>query len=234
MTIDYALYKNKLTEETDLYAARALISASADLNTIADRIAEQNTCVSRTDCLAVLESSVAAVQNLLLEGARVNFGGMFDLYPRIKGKFNSITDHYDPSRHQVDIGATPGSRVRKFVRDNAIVGKLDTILPQPLVLEYDDLASGTKNTTVTTKKIGTIRGSRLAFNQEDLTEGIFFVGAVNFEDIKVTEIQRNKPSELVFQVPDMLPANTYLEVRKHFSTEGVLRKGRLDHTLAIA
>jgi hypothetical protein len=232
MTIDYALYKNKLTEDTDLYAARALITSSADLEAIADRIAEQNTCVSRTECLAVLESSVQAVQNMLLEGARVNFGGLFDLYPCIKGKFNSITDHYDPSRHKVDIGATPGSRVRKFVRDNAVVGKLDTILPQPLVLEYDDLASGTKNTTVTLKKIGTIRGSRLSFNQEDPTEGIFFVGIINFEDIKVTAIQKNKPSELVFQVPDLLPANTYLEVRKHFSTEGELRKGRLDHTLA--
>lgn len=234
MTIDYALYKNKLTGADDLYAARALITISADLETIADRIVEQNSVVSRTDCIAVLEAAVAVAQSLLLEGARVNFGGLFDLYPRIKGKFDSITDHYDPSRHKLDLAASPGSRVRKYFRDNATVEKLDTILPQPLVLEYDDLGSGTKNTTVTLKKIGTIRGSRLSFNEEDPTEGIFFVGIVNFEDTKVTAIQKNKPSELVFQVPDLLPAHTYLEVRKHFSIEGELRKGRLDHTLEVA
>lgn len=232
MTIDYALYKNKLTEATDLYAARVLITSSIGLEAIADRIVEQNSVVSRTDCIAVLEASVVAVQSLLLDGARVNFGGLFDLYPRIKGKFNSITDHYDPSRHQVDIGATPGSRVRKFFRDNAVVGKLETILPKPSVLEYIDLGSGTTNSIITSGNIGTIRGSRLAFDSSDETEGIFIMSSEGGAETKVTAIQKNMPSELVFMVPNFIYSNVYLEVRKHFSIEGELRSGRLDHVLS--
>jgi len=231
MTIEYALYQNKLTGADDLYAARTLITASADLNAIADRIVEQNSVVSRTDCIAVLEASVVAVQSLLLDGARVNFGGLFDLYPRIKGKFNSITDYYDPSRHKLDIGATPGSRVRKYVRDNAVVGKTETILPKPLALEYLDLGSATTNTTITPGSIGTLRGSRLAFNASDATEGIFIVSTGGGET-KVMAIQKNKPSELVFMVPSFAYSDVYIEVRKHFSVDGELRIGRLDYILA--
>ncbi|MBN2590134.1 MAG: DUF4469 domain-containing protein [Sedimentisphaerales bacterium] len=233
MTIDYALYKNKLTEDTDLYAARTLITQSADLETIADRIVEQNSVVSRTDCLAVLESSISAVQSLLLEGYRVNFGGLFDLFPKIKGKFDSMADRYDPSRHKLDLAAAPGSRVRKYFRDNATAEKLNTVLPTPLVLEYDDLGSGTKNTIVSLSSIGTIRGSRLSFNEEDATEGIFFVSTMSGDEVKITAIQRNKPSELVFQIPSTLPANIYLEVRKHFSEGGDLRIGRLPYVLSL-
>jgi hypothetical protein len=232
--IDYALYKNKLTGADDLYAARALITSSADLEAIADRIVEQGSTITRTDCIAVLEGAVTAVQSMLLEGARVNFGGLFDLYPKIKGKFNSITDHYDPARHQVDVGATPGSRIRKYVRDNATVGKLETVLPQPLVLEYFDLASSTTNTNITPNTIGTLRGSRLAFNAEDATEGIFIIDVSSGAEERVTALQKNKPSELVFMVPSILPNSVNIEVRKHFSVEGGLRKGKLDHTLTLA
>ncbi len=232
MSIEYALYKNKLTEDTDLYAARALISFSADLDAIADRIVEQNSVVSRTDCVAVLESAVSAVQSMLLEGGRVNFGGLFDLYPRIKGKFDSITDHYDPTRHQVDLGARPGSRIRKYFRDNASVDKLNTVLPTPLVLEYDDLGSGTTNTNIQCGNIGTLKGSRLSFDADDATEGIFIVDADAGDVVKVTQVQKNKPSELVFMVPSFMFVNVYIEVRKHFSEGGDLRIGRLTYTLA--
>jgi len=231
MAIDYALYKNKLTEETDLYAARVLITASADLETIADRIVEQGSTVTRTDIIAVLEGSVSAVQSLLLEGTRVNFGGLFDLYPKIKGKFTSVTDHYDPSRHQVDIGATPGSRVRRFIRDNAAVGKLETILPKPSVLEYVDLGTGTTNTAVTSGNIGTLHGSRLAFDPANADEGIFLIDATTAAEVKVTQIQKNKPSELIFMVPDFAFTSLFIEVRKHFTEGGELRTGRLDGTL---
>ena len=157
MSINYALYENKLTEATDLYAAKVLISGSADLNTVADRIVEQGSTVTRTDVIVVLEGAIMAVENLILEGERVNFGGLCDLYPRIKGKFNGITDHYDPSRHQIDVGAAPGNRVRKTIRDTAAVTKQETVLPAPLILEYVDLGSGETNDHITPGSIGTAK-----------------------------------------------------------------------------
>jgi hypothetical protein len=233
MSIDYALYQNKLTEETDLYAAKVLITTSADLETIADRIVEQGSTVTRTDVIAVLEGAVIACENLLLEGARVNFGGLFDAFPKIKGKFNGITDHYDPSRHQVDVGAAPGSRVRKTVRENAAVSKLETILPRPLVLEYVDLGTGETNNHITAGNIGTINGNRLAFDPNADDEGIYLVGEAGADTVKVTEIQKNKPSELVFMVPALAERTYWLQVRRRFTPEGDLRTGQLDTILSI-
>jgi len=234
MTIKYALYENKLTEATDLYAAKVLISGSADLNTIVDRIVDQGSTVTRTDIIAVLEGAIEATDNLLLDGWRVNFGGLCDLFPRIKGKFNGITDHYDPSRHQIDVGAAPGSRVRKTIRDDAAVTKRETILPAPLVLEYTDLGSGETNDHVTPGSIGTINGSRLAFNELAEDEGIYFNSTSTPAKVKVTAIQKNKPSELVFMVPELSVGTYWLEVYKHFTPEGDLRMGRMDNILTVA
>jgi len=231
MSIDYALYQNKLTEATDLYAAKVLITASADLETIADRIVEQGSTVTRTDVIAVLEGSVIAVENMLLEGARVNFGGLFDVFPKIKGKFSGITDHYDPSRHQVDVAAAPGARVRKTVRENATVTKLETVLPKPLVLEYFDLSTGEVNNHITVGNIGTINGSRLSFDPSESDEGIYLVDPTGVGTTKVTAIQKNKPSQLVFMVPDVPMPSLYLEVRKRFTATGELRVGKLDTIL---
>ena len=234
MTIKYALYENKLTEAADLYAARVLISGSADLNTVADRIVEQGSTVTRTDVIAVLEGAIVAVENLILEGARVNFGGLCDLYPKIKGKFNGITDHYDPSRHQVDVGAAPGSRVRKTIRESATVTKEETILPSPLILEYVDLGSGEINDHVTPGSIGTIHGSRLAFDEQASDEGIYFRSASGPGYVKVSAIQKNKPSELVFMVPELTAGTYRVEVNKRFTTDGQLRTGRMDTILTVA
>lgn len=233
MTIKYALYENKLTEAADLYAAKVLISGSADLQTVADRIVEQGSTVTRTDVIAVLEGAIMATESLLLEGARINFGGLCDLYPKIKGKFNGITDHYDPSRHQIDVGASPGARVRNTVRDNATVTKQDTILPVPLVLEFIDLASGSINTDLTPGNIGTINGSRLAFSEQASDEGLCFQNTSTAESVRVTAIQKNKPSELVFMIPELTAGTYQVEVHKRFTPEGQLRTGRLDNILTV-
>lgn len=234
MTIHYALYQNKLTDQTDLYAAKVLISGSADLNTVADRIVEQGSTVTRTDVIAVLEGAVTAVENLLLEGARVNFGGLFDLYPRIKGKFNGMTDHYDPARHQVDVGASPGSRVRKTFREYAAVSKEQTIVPVPLVLEYVDLGSGETNNHITCGSIGTVNGSRLSFDETAADEGIYFNNTAGPANVKVTAIQKNKPSQLVFMVPTLNEGTYQIEVYKRFTPGGELRMGKLNAVLTVA
>lgn len=43
---------------------------------------DRGSTVSRTDIVAVLEDAIEACESLLLDGMRVNFGGLFD---RTKG-----------------------------------------------------------------------------------------------------------------------------------------------------
>ncbi len=232
MAINYALYENHITTDPDDYAAQVELTASADLEGVADRMIEQGSTVTKPDILAVLEDLITATESFLLEGYRVNMGGLFEMFPRIKGVFNGITDTFDPSRHYVDIGANPGSRVRKDVRDGATVVKQETILPAPAPLEYVDLGSGETNGTVTPGNIGTVNGHRLKYDDTQADEGIWFVLDGGGET-KVTGVQKNKPGQLVFLVPSLAAGFYHLEVRVQFSKDGPVRTGRLEETLEV-
>ena len=232
MTIHYALFENSLTTDPDDYAAQVKTVGSVGLEEIADRIIDQGSTVTKPDILAVLEDSVKATGSLLLEGFRVNMGGLFEMFARIKGVFNGITDTFDPSRHYVDVGANPGSRIRNTVRDDAVIEKVETILPAPAPLEYVDLESGETNSTVTPGNIGTVNGHRLKYDDTQADEGIWFVAEVGGET-KVTAVQKNKPGELVFLVPTLVNGYYTLEVRAQFSKDGEVRTGVLDSPLLV-
>jgi len=231
MTISYSLFENNLTSDPGDYAAQIKVTDSVDLEAIADRMIDQGSTVTKADILAVLEDVIKATEGYLLEGYRVNFGGLCDLYPRLRGIFNGITDNYDPARHKIDVGASPGARVRKAIRDNASVTKVETIKPIPALNEYVDLATGETNSTITAGNIGTINGHRLKFDATQPDEGVFIIDTAGPSNHAVA-IQKNKPGQLVFLVPVLGPGTSfYLEVRARFGTE--LRVGRLDATLTI-
>ena len=234
MSIHYALFENHLTSDPDDYAAQVKITGSADLEALAERMIDQGSTVTKPDILAVLEDTIKATESCLLDGYRVQLGGLCELFPRIKGVFNGITDTFDASRHRVDVGANPGARVRKTVRVGATVTKIETIKPAPALLEYVDLGSGETNGTITSGNIGTINGHRLKFHPERDDEGIYFVNIDSAVEVKLTAIQRNKPGQLVFLTPTVPGGQYYLEVRTRFSESAELRTGRLDEMLEPA
>jgi len=234
MPINYALFENHLTSDPDDYAAQVKITGSADLEVLANRMIDQGSTVTKPDILAVLEDAIKATESCLLDGYRVQLGGLCELFPRIKGVFNGITDTFDASRHRVDVGANPGARVRKTVREGATVAKAETIKPAPALLEYADLGSGETNGTITSENIGTINGHRLKFNPDQDDEGIYFVNVDTAAEVKVTAMQKNKPGQLVFLVPSVPGGEYYLEVSTRFRDSAELRTGRLDEILESA
>jgi hypothetical protein len=231
MGIQYVLRKNNVVEQPDIYAAQVKIADSLNLEGIATRMLEQGSSVTKPDILMVLESAIEAMESLLLEGYRVNMGGLCDLYPTIRGKFNGITDTYDPSRHQVDVGATVGARVRKTIRDHAFVEKHETIKPLPSLLEFVNQSEEQANGSIATWSFGTINGYRLKFNPAAEDEGVFIVAESGYP-LKLNVIQRNKPGQIVFQVGSLpTPGPLFLEVRTRYTPEGELRIGRFPQPL---
>ena len=127
MSIQYALFENNLTADPDDYAASVQIAGSWDLKTIADKIVARGSTVGKADVLAVLTDAVSVCAEGVSESNRVNFGGLVQLFPRIKGVFNGPTDGFDPARHTIDVGANPGAEIRALVRARASVTKHDQI-----------------------------------------------------------------------------------------------------------
>jgi len=207
MPIRYALYENNLTTDPADYAAVVQISGAADLEAVAQRITEQGSTVTKADILGVLEGEARAVESLLADGWRVNLP-LVSLFPRIRGVFNGPTDAFQAARHQVDVAAVPGGRLRASVRAHAQVQKVEAGKPAPLLLEYTDVNSGEVNGPLTPGGIGRLRGSRLKFDPADAAQGIFFVPESG-PAVRLSMVATNKPGELVFGVPAGLAAGDY-------------------------
>lgn len=239
MPIKYALFENNLTTDPNDHAAQVQISATIGPDEIADIMAQQGSTTTKADILAVLEDAEQAVVTALKQGNRVHLGGLGDFFPRVVGVFISAADTFDPARHRVDVAVNPGVRVRSEVKAQATVEKVDAVPPEPTLLEYVDLGSGTTNQTITPGNIGTINGSRLQYNTAQADEGIFYLptgggAAINVPDANV---QKNKPGQLVYLTPPAglgFPPGTYfLEVRARVDGGVQLRTGRLDDTLTV-
>lgn len=240
MSIKYVLQKNNLVEEPNIFSASVRTTNSVGLSEITDRIVEQGTTVRRADVLAVLENALTACDSMLLDGMRIQLGGLVDLFPKIKGSFEGPTDIYDPSRHQVDVAATPGIRVRNTFRSQARVVKEEAIKPVPGLVAFDQIpapagmSADITSTPLVPNAIGTINGHRLRFDPTKADEGIFLVPVAGGTATKVTNVQKNMPKQLVFQVPSVPSSTTwYLEVRTRYTPEGELRIGRLDGTFGV-
>ena len=151
-------------------------------------------------------------------------------FPGSKGCYNGMTDSYDTARHKVVLGANPASRIRSTFRENATVSRVEATKPAPNILACTNMASSEVNADITVGKICVIDGKRLKHDPSVTGEGILFVDDATGTEYAVTEIQKNKPSQLVFLVPTIpLGLQLQIEVRSHFGEE--LRIGRLDAVL---
>jgi len=239
MPVQYALFENHVTTDPNDYAGIVQVSGSADGDDLVQDIIDQGSTVTRPDILAVTADLLLAVERRLEMGQRVNFFGVVDCFPRIKGVFNGPTDPWDDARHKIDVGANPGSVLREAVRAGATVQRVDALKPAPNLIEYFDFGSDTANDQVTVGNVGRIVGSRLKFDATAADEGIYFVATAGGET-KVSMVTYNKPGRLDFLVPATLVPGTYhLEVR---ARQGVppagpdnreLRIGRLDAALTV-
>jgi hypothetical protein len=234
MPIHYALFENNLTSDPSDYAAVVQPIDSADLEALVRRMIDRGSTTTRADILAVMEDAIGACESLLLDGMRINFGGLVELFPRVRGVFTGATDAFDAARHSVDVGANPGIRVRQTVRDQAAVVKDDAIKPAPNPLEYRDVGTDTTNDQVTPGNIGQLSGSRLKYDAAQPDEGVFFLPTAGGAETKVSTVQKNKPGQVVFLVPALLAPGTYhLEVRARVRGGTDLRSGRLDAVLTV-
>lgn len=237
MPIKYALFENNVTSDPNDYMAAVEITDSANGDDLVRDIIDQGSTVREPDILAVTAALKLACQRRLEQGQRVNYFGMMDFFPRIKGVFNGPTDVFDPARHHIDVGANPGSELREVVRSAATVLKVEALKPAPNPIEYRDVASDTTNDTVTPGNIGQLTGSRLKYDPSAADEGVYFVATTDGAETKVTTMQKNKPAQVVFMVPASLRAGTYhVEVRArmgHGTSTRDLRMGRLDAVLNV-
>lgn len=263
MAIDYALFPNHVTADPDDYMAVIQAGDSTGLEDVAKAIAMGGSLVGEAEILVVLNKLVPVIAGMLAGGRRVQLGGLAEFFPRVRGVFNSQTDTFDASRNQIDVGANPGSSLRRTIGGcekmglapsrhmcvsqgisivprclsqffpSVAVTKDEAIPPSPNPLEVFDLISNTVNDQITAAGAARLVGNRLKFDPATNDEGVFFVDSEESGETQAAMFLENKPSQLVFQVPTLVPGSHTIEVRTWPHGSTTLRTGQSDTALSV-
>lgn len=231
MALKFALFENHLTSDPGDYMAVVQNLQSKTQEDVINLMISRGSTVTKAEALSVLEEYTIALLQLLKDGYAINTP-VFNLSPSVKGVFTSPDQSFNSSVHSVKINITTGARLREIGKQ-VIVEKVKGASPQPDIEYLDDLGSGTRNEELTPGNIAQVRGSRLKFDPADPAQGIFLIAAGGAET-KVATVARNKPAQVDFLVPPLLPGEYRLEVRAAIYKTAEIRKGALQALLTVA
>jgi hypothetical protein len=195
---------------------------------------QRGTTLTRPDLLAAVRAYQEEYGYIVEEGNGFNTG-LINADPNITGKFNSVTDTYDSSRHKMHYNVIFSKNIREKV-GRVKMTKVQTPVTGPIIAAVRDSISGLTDGTLSAGGILDISGSRLKIFTDLPDDGVYFVASDRTE-YKVSVLVENKPSRLIAMIPS-LPAGVYtLEVRTHYtgsSTPGKqLRKAQFAKPLNI-
>ncbi|NJO69994.1 MAG: DUF4469 domain-containing protein [Bacteroidetes bacterium] len=229
MPVRFGLIENHLTADPGDYMAVVTDNETFTEDGIIDRMISRGSTVTKAEALSVLEEYGLALEDILKGGNNVNTK-LFGIYPSIAGVFNGQSDGFDKSRHAVRLNITSGSRLNKII-GSIQVQRVELTSPAPVLQKFTNLRTKTINESFTPGQIAAIAGLMLKFDEADPLQGIFFIAADSTET-RVSNVSKNKPSELLFFVPDSLTTGTYqVEVRSILHGRKTLSTGRLLNNL---
>ena len=226
MSFKFGLRENPLNKTSVTnYIAVPQHDVSKSIDDIIDRMIGKGSTVTRAEAYSVIEEYNWAIEQILLQGGCINTP-MFNIAPSITGTFETEEEKFDKSKHQVNLNINPGTRLSKII-DLIPVEKVATDKRLPVLKSFTDIITETKNADLTPGGIGHIKGDLLKVDTTDAQQGVFFIDK-NSVETQVASIARNKPTELIFMIPNTLAQGSYrVEVRAIFPNTKNLRTGTL-------
>jgi hypothetical protein len=224
MPLRYGLVPNYLTDDPNDFMGIVTENETVTTSQIIDQMIGKGSTVTKAEALSVIEEFSYAVVDSLAKGNNVNTE-LFKVYPSISGVFADKSDGFDASRHAIRLNLNAGPRLKEALASIQL-RKVEVMAIQPVIQQFADLKSKLVNESFSPGQIASLKGSMLKFDEADPNQGIYFIG----EDgtaTKVTQVAKNKPSELLFFTPEGLTGSYQVEVRTLFQNTKSLRVGRL-------
>ena len=152
----------------------------------------------------------------------------------IHGTFDSEDDFFDSKRHQLKVNIRPNAAHHKALQTKK-VEKVQDIpdVSSPVISAVMDIGSNTKNKFLTSGGVVHVAGRRLKCDLTSPDEGVFLVRNDELT-YRIAQMIRNKPSELIFNLPpDLAPGQYNLEVRNRISRSSDPLSGRMKERLEV-
>ena len=234
--LKYSLRENLLTPAPDDYMAQAADVRSYTLDEIIDAMMEKGSTLTRADVAATLQIYGEVVSAIVKDGSAVNTP-LINTALSISGVFEGANDVFDKKRHAVNLNITAGTLLRDAV-GKVKCEKTESASTAPYITEVSDIVSGKTNGVLTKGGVVQLLGSRLKFDQQDETQGVFFVPETG-EPVRASVIAENKPARLMAIIPAGLTAGAYfIEVRTKYANATKqlknLKTGRFAKPLTVA
>lgn len=222
MAIEFYLLPYQLNGEESSFKGQVLTKQTLDAKGLIDAMLDKGSTATLPDITAVLSLYEEVLLTELLKGKTIHTK-LFRMRLKVEGKFKSSTDTFDPKRHKVKVVITPSLFLQDAVKPLRAKRKLvERNLPHFGTLEnrnepnlFYQCYSG---------DVLEIRGSNLHMNLEDPEQGLYLLDT-NGVKMPITKVLQNKPSSIMFLVPDSMPVGSY----EGFFT-GCTRKGLIRHS----
>ena len=225
MALRYGLIPNHLTDDPDDYMGMVTDNETIGTEQIVEQMIGKGSTVTKAEALSVIEEFNYAVVQAVASGNNVNTE-LFKVYPSISGVFVNQSDSFDKTRHSIRLNLNAGYRLSEAI-GNIELRKVEISVVQPVIQQFTDLKTKAVNETFSPGQIASLKGSLLKFDEEDADQGIFFI-AGDGAATKVVNVVKNKPSELLFFVPEALKTGSFqVEVRAAKKNRKNIKAGRL-------
>ena len=219
-----------MTPDPEDCSARTQDVRNVPFEEVVARMTGRGLTLTDTEVKSVFNEFEHLLIELLEEGCAINTP-FLKISPSIVGVFSNADDVFDPARHAVRLNASLGSSI--VIDQRKIkVQKEKLSLVQPEILSVKDYQTMQVNEVI--KRGGTVEitGSDLKIYPEDLEQGVF-IGNQGSE-VRVTTYMMNKPSILIFQVPQNVPGGeVYVRVKNKANTGKNIRIGTFSANLTV-
>ncbi len=231
--LKYALVENVLANDPNNCVAVVSSPEVKDLNDVIGFMIAEGTGLTRPQAMAYFEKLTQTIEYFVGQGHRV-ITPLIHVRPSIKGLFNNMEDHFDSSRHRINIKSASGLRLKELATKIKLE-KVDIIQQIPMIKTFVDGTTGSINYSASAGGIGVVRGRLLKFDTSDIQQGVFFTPENDPSDETRVEVYTGiRPSEIHFQIPQ-LPEGNYMLAVKTLSRNGNdLIKGELKQMIDLA
>ena len=230
MTLEYLLLDNKLTTAPDTCTARTHNVRTILLDEFIARMTGRGLTLTDTEVQSVFNEFQHLLIEFLEEGCAINIP-FLKISPSITGVFNNADDTFDPARHSLRLNASLGSGIVVDMR-KIKMQKVKSGAIQPDIASVKDYQSMQMNEIIHRNGTVEIKGSDLKIYPEDPEQGIF-IGNQGHE-VRVTSYMINKPSQIIFQVPQDVPGGkVYLKLKNKVLNGKSLRTVTFSTSLTV-
>jgi hypothetical protein len=226
-SIKAKLYPNLLTDDPNDYSARVDSERSLSISDICHSANTRGGVpVAPEVMLYNVDSFFKEMLYQLCDGFSVNTG-YFTAGVVIKGVFNSPVENFAPDKHAVYFQFNQGPRLRQEIENVnvEILGVADT---GSVIMEVEDVKSGSFNDLITPNRNLRIRGHKLKVEGDLSKVGVSFVNESTGDVTKVdpSDIVENMPSELIIVTPELAAGTYHVQVTTQYSQGNLLKEPR--------